>query len=170
MPRFPFPGGGDISCIISPSLCAIDIDPIETFKEAQKELSRSFDNMPQKFPNLSEDIKAGLVNIGNQVKSWTILSFQSYIKAYEFVEPALDIIPEGLFGGPGLVDVIIKSTVKNYYNSGLATGEEDCTVVVKAAIAFYAYNIKETKPDLAYFLMGSTLTDAIPAACRLFLN
>lgn len=43
---------------------------------------------------------------------------------------------------------------------------KDCTLVVRAVIAGYCYFIHETNPNLAYFLMGAAITDAIPAACR----
>jgi hypothetical protein len=44
---------------------------------------------------------------------------------------------------------------------------KDCTLVVKAVMAGYCYFIHETNPNLAYFLMGTAITDAIPAACRI---
>lgn len=52
-------------------------------------------------------------------------------------------------------------------SGGERCSAKDCTLVVKAVIAGYCYFIHETNPNLAYFLMGMAITDAIPAACRI---
>ncbi|PFF53605.1 hypothetical protein [Bacillus cereus] len=155
-------------CPTNPARC-VPTNPVKTLEDVKKDLSGKLNSVTEELKGLPEDVKNEAAKLSEQVKDFTDKQIEVYKKMNEPLIDAANNLAAKFGNKEELSQRIIEATARLYQDAG---GDDvgDCTLIVKAAIAIYCYTIKESDPDLCYLLMGSAITEAVPAACRLVLR